>query len=89
MIQLREWQGKSFSIRSGTYGSSYFVVTGFHLAHVIVGLAILMTLFIWALKGFFDPARHAPLTIGAIYWHFVDAVWLIVFFALYLVPRLG
>jgi heme/copper-type cytochrome/quinol oxidase subunit 3 len=89
IVQLREWQGKSFSIRSGTYGSSYFVVTGFHLAHVVVGLIILLTLFIWALRGFFDPERHAPLTIGAIYWHFVDAVWLIVFFALYLVPRFG
>jgi heme/copper-type cytochrome/quinol oxidase subunit 3 len=89
LVQLREWRGKSFSIHSGTYGSSYFMVTGFHLAHVIVGLVILFALFVWALKGFFDPQRHAPLTIGAIYWHFVDAIWLIVFTALYLVPRLG
>ncbi len=89
IVQLREWHGKAFSMRSGTYGSSYFVVTGFHLAHVIVGLIILLTLWVWALLGFFDPKRHAPLTIGAIYWHFVDAVWLMVFFALYIVPRLG
>ncbi len=75
--------------RSGTYGSSYFVVTGFHLAHVIVGLTMLLTLFIWAPRGDFDAQRHAPITIGAIYWHFVDAVWLVVFSALYLVPRLG
>jgi len=89
IVQLREWRGKAFSIRSGTYGSSYFVVTGFHLAHVIVGLTLLLTLFIWALRGDFDAQRHAPITIGAIYWHFVDAVWLVVFTALYLVPRLG
>jgi heme/copper-type cytochrome/quinol oxidase subunit 3 len=89
IVQLREWHGKAFSMRSGTYGSSYFVVTGFHLAHVIVGLIILLTLLVWALLGFFDPKRHAPLTVGAIYWHFVDAVWLMVFFALYIVPRLG
>jgi heme/copper-type cytochrome/quinol oxidase subunit 3 len=87
IVQLREWQGKPFSVRSGTYGSSYFTVTGFHLAHVIVGLLILLALFIWALRGYFDPQRHAPLTIGAIYWHFVDVVWLIVFTALYIVPR--
>ena len=87
IVQLREWQGKPFSVRSGTYGSSYFTVTGFHLAHVIVGLLILFALFIWALRGYFDPQRHAPLTIGAIYWHFVDVVWLIVFTALYVVPR--
>ena len=87
IVQLREWQGKPFSVRSGTYGSSYFTVTGFHLAHVVVGLLILFALFIWALRGYFDPQRHAPLTIGAIYWHFVDVVWLIVFTALYIVPR--
>jgi heme/copper-type cytochrome/quinol oxidase subunit 3 len=89
LVQLREWQGKAFSLRSGTYGSSYFVVTGFHLAHVVIGLLILLSLFIWALRGFFDAERHAPLTIGSIYWHFVDAVWLVVFVALYLVPRFG
>ena len=88
IVQLREWQTKSFSMHSGTYGSSYFIVTGFHLAHVIVGLLLLLTLFFWALRGLFDRERHAPLTIGAIYWHFVDVVWLIVFTALYLVPRL-
>lgn len=88
IVQLREWQTKSFSIHSGTYGSSYFVVTGFHLAHVIVGLLLLLALFTWALLGLFDRERHAPLTIGAIYWHFVDVVWLIVFTALYLLPRL-
>jgi heme/copper-type cytochrome/quinol oxidase subunit 3 len=75
-------------MRSGSYGSSYFVVTGFHLAHVIVGLLMLLTLFVWALRGDLVPERHAPLTIGAIYWHFVDVVWLLVFFSLYLVPRL-
>jgi heme/copper-type cytochrome/quinol oxidase subunit 3 len=88
VVQLREWHGKSFSMHSGTYGSSYFMVTGFHLAHVIVGLLLLLALFVWALKGYFDSRRHAPLTIGAIYWHFVDVVWLIVFTALYLVPHL-
>ena len=89
MVQLREWRTKPFSISSGTYGSGYFIVTGFHLAHVIVGLTLLAALFVWASCGFFDPKRHAALTIGAIYWHFVDVVWLIVFCALYLVPRLG
>jgi heme/copper-type cytochrome/quinol oxidase subunit 3 len=89
IVQLREWRNKPFSIHSGTYGSSYFMVTGFHLAHVIVGLILLLALFTWALLGMFDRERHAPLTIGAIYWHFVDVVWLIVFTALYLVPRLA
>lgn len=87
-VQLREWKGKSFSLHSGTYGSSYYVVTGFHLAHVIVGLMMLAAVFAWAALGKFSRERHAPLTIGAIYWHFVDVVWLVVFTALYLAPRL-
>jgi heme/copper-type cytochrome/quinol oxidase subunit 3 len=88
VVQLREWQTKVFSIHSGTYGSIYFVVTGFHLAHVVVGLLVLLALLVWAVLGYFDRERHAPLTIGAIYWHFVDVVWLIVFASLYLAPRL-
>ena len=88
IVQLREWQTKGFSLHSGTYGSIYFVVTGFHLAHVIVGLLLLLALLVWAALGYFDRERHAPLTIGAIYWHFVDVVWLIVFASLYLAPRL-
>jgi cytochrome c oxidase subunit 3 len=88
-IQLVEWHNKSFTFHSGTYGSVYFVVTGFHLVHVVVGLLMLLTLLIWAIRGYFDREHHSALTIGAIYWHFVDVVWLIVFGALYLTPRLG
>jgi len=88
IIQLREWRGKAFSPQSGTYGSSYYVVTGFHMAHVIVGLTMLAAVFVWAALGKFSRDRHAPLTIGAIYWHFVDVVWVVVFTALYVAPRL-
>ena len=88
-VQLLEWRSKSFSLSSGTYGSIYFTLTGFHLAHVVVGLAMLLVMLIWAAIGYFSRERHAPLTIGAIYWHFVDAVWVIVFATLYLSPRFG
>jgi cytochrome c oxidase subunit 3 len=88
-VQLAEWSNKAFSLSSGTYGAIYFTVTGFHLAHVVVGLALLALLLIWAALGYFSKERHAPLTIGAIYWHFVDAVWLVVFAILYLTPYLG
>lgn len=87
-IQLREWHAKAFSLHAGTYGSAYFVVTGFHLAHVVIGLLILLVLAIWSALGEFSRERHAPLTIAAIYWHFVDGVWLIIFSSLYLAPRL-
>lgn len=88
-IQYLEWAGKPFGIASNSYGSLYFTITGFHMAHVVVGLVMLAVMLIWSLLGYFDPVRHAPITIGAAYWHFVDAVWLAVFFTFYVTPRLG
>ena len=85
-IQLAEWASKPFSLKSGTYGAIYFTVTGFHFAHVVAGLLMIALLLVWAALGYFSKDRHAPLTIGAIYWHFVDAVWLVVFATLYLLP---
>jgi heme/copper-type cytochrome/quinol oxidase subunit 3 len=87
-VQLREWHNKTFSLHSGVYGSIYFTLTGFHLLHVIIGVFILLTLLTWAALGYFSRECHAPLTIGAIYWHFVDVVWLLVFVAVYVTPRM-
>lgn len=89
VIQLLEWHAKTFSISSGgTYGSLYFTTTGFHLAHVAVGLLGLLLALLWALLGYFDRRRHVPVLLAVTYWHFVDAVWLAVFFTYYVAPRL-
>ena len=50
---------------------------------------ILLALLVWEALGYFGPHRDAPPSIGAIYWHFVDAVWLAVFFTFYVTPHLG
>jgi cytochrome c oxidase subunit 3 len=88
-IQLFEWRNQTFSLSSHPFGSLYFTITGFHMAHVVVGLLILVTLLIWSAIGYFGPEREAPVLIGALYWHFVDAVWLTVFFTFYITPGLG
>lgn len=87
-IQLLEWSRKDFSLSSSSYGSFYFVTTGFHLAHVVAGLLMLAGVSFWTAMGWFDARRHAPLSIAAVYWHFVDAVWLAVFISYYALPRL-
>lgn len=87
-IQILEWRGKTFTPWSSAYGSLFFGVTGFHMAHVIAGLFVLLALLVWTLLGYFDERRHAPVTIGAVYWHFVDAVWLAVVLSLYATPHL-
>lgn len=88
-VQGLEWWDKRFTLSSNSYGSLYYVITGFHGAHVVVGVLILFVLALWTALGYFDPRRSAPVSIGAIYWHFVDAAWLAVFFTFYVSPRLG
>ena len=86
VVQLFEWKAKRFGPTDGTYGSFYFTITGFHMAHVAVGLLVLTTVFAWSLAGLFNPRRHESVSNAVIYWHFVDAVWLAVFSAFYIAP---
>jgi cytochrome c oxidase subunit 3 len=88
-FQVIEYSSKTFTPRTNVYGSLFFIITGFHMAHVIAGLIMLFFLFVWSAMGYFDRLRNAPVTIGAFYWHFVDVVWICVFFSLYVTPHLG
>jgi heme/copper-type cytochrome/quinol oxidase subunit 3 len=88
-MQLVEWSRQPFTLSTGVYSSLYFTITGIHLLHVAVGLLLLAVLLLWTVLGHFDSRRHAAASIGAIYWHFVTAVWLAVFFIFYIAPRLG
>lgn len=88
IVQGFEWRAKPYKPSSGSYASLYFTITGFHMAHVAAGLLILIAVFVWSAMGYFNPRRHAPVSISSIYWHFVDAVWLAVFFTFYVTPYL-
>lgn len=89
VVQAFEWAEKSFGLASTPYSSLYFVITGFHMAHVVVGVIMLAMLTLWSAQGRFNRVRYAHIHIGALYWHFVDAVWLAVFFTFYVTPVLG
>ncbi len=89
VVQGFEWAAKPFPLSSTTYSSLYFIVTGFHMAHVVVGVIVLLCLTVWAAMGYFNRVRFAHIHIGALYWHFVDAVWIAVFFTFYVTPYLG
>ncbi len=65
----------------------YFIMTGLHALHMIVGLGIFAWLLWMAWKGHFTPEYHTPLEIGGLYWHFVDIVWIYLFPLLYLIDR--
>jgi cytochrome c oxidase subunit III len=67
--------------------SLYFVMTGLHALHMIIGLGIFTWLLVMAWKGRFTPEWHTPVEIGGLYWHFVDIVWIYLFPLLYLIDR--
>lgn len=64
------------TLRSGVYGSTFFMLTGFHGLHVTLGLIMLATIFGRVLKGHFTPRSHFGFEAVSLYWHFVDVVWL-------------
>lgn len=88
-IQGYEWWDKPFRLGANSYASLYFTTTGFHMAHVVVGLVILASLFGWEVANIFSPRRRISVSTGVLYWHFVDFVWLFVFTTYYLTPYLG
>lgn len=79
---------REFSPQTNVYGSLFFTITGFHGFHVLVGLAFSLYIQFRAWRGDFDRQRHTGVQVFAMYWHFVDVVWLFVLLTVYLSPRL-
>jgi cytochrome c oxidase subunit 3 len=88
-VQWFEWHTKSYDLGTSSYASLYFVTTGLHIAHVLVGLGVLAAIFIWTALDYFSPRRQLVVSAGVLYWHFVDIVWLFVFGTYYITPYLG
>jgi cytochrome c oxidase subunit 3 len=72
------------TLGSGVYGSTFFMLTGFHGFHVCVGAIILSVVLFRSWKGHFQPENHFAFEAAAWYWHFVDVVWLGLFIFVYL-----
>ena len=75
------------TISTNLFGTTYYSLVGLHASHVIVGLLLLLTVLIFALTGHIQPRHSERLQVLALYWHFVDAVWVVVFTLVYLVSR--
>jgi heme/copper-type cytochrome/quinol oxidase subunit 3 len=85
-LQGVEYSRERIAGTHDAYGSLFYTITGFHGAHVLVGLIMLTVVIVRAFKGHFGEARHEAVSNVAMYWHFVDAVWLVVFTSLYVTP---
>lgn len=80
---IEAYRHLNLTLETGVYASTFFLLTGFHGAHVTVGSIILMVIFIRVLKGHFSAENHFAFEAGAWYWHFVDVVWLCLFLLVY------
>lgn len=83
IFQAYEYQHAAFDFSGNIYGATFFMATGFHGFHVIVGTIFLAVCLIRALKGQMTPEHHLGFEAAAWYWHFVDVVWLFLFAAVY------
>jgi cytochrome c oxidase subunit 3 len=82
-IQAYEYSHAAFGFRDGIYPSTFFMATGFHGAHVIIGTIFLIVCWFRAYAGHFKPDHHFGFEAAAWYWHFVDVVWLFLFTCIY------
>ncbi|RMD49218.1 MAG: cytochrome c oxidase subunit 3 [Alphaproteobacteria bacterium] len=83
VFQAIEYSHAGFSFSGNIYGASFFMATGFHGFHVIVGTIFLFVCLLRALKGHFTAEAHVGLEAAVWYWHFVDVVWLFLFSIIY------
>ena len=82
-LQIHEYAEAAFTIRDGIYGATFYMLTGFHGFHVILGTVMLGIILLRALAGHFTPERHFAFEAVAWYWHFVDVIWLLLFVFVY------
>nr|BAO52384.1 cytochrome c oxidase subunit III [Megacopta cribraria] len=82
-LQAFEYLESSFCISDSIYGASFFMATGFHGIHVIIGTTFLLVCLMRHLKFHFTSAHHVGFEAAAWYWHFVDVVWLFLYISIY------
>ena len=83
-VQYYEYAHAPFAFGGSIYGSTFYMATGFHGFHVLVGTIFLAVCLLRAMKGQFTPQKHFGFEAAAWYWHFVDVVWLFLFFCIYI-----
>jgi cytochrome c oxidase subunit 3/cytochrome o ubiquinol oxidase subunit 3 len=77
---------EGLTIKTNLFGSSFFVLTGFHGVHVTVGIVMLLSLWAMSMRGKLPQERAEVVEITGLYWHFVDVVWIVIFTVVYLIP---
>ena len=88
---FREWRhlilDEGLTIQTNLFGTTYYSLVGLHAFHVTVGLLALATVLVFALRGEVTKQHAARVEVLSMYWHFVDAVWVVVFTVVYIIGR--
>jgi len=84
LCQLHEYRYSYFSINDGIYGSVFYILTGFHGLHVIIGCCFLSIALYRLINFHFTSTHHVGYEVSVLYWHMVDVVWLFLFLFVYL-----
>ena len=86
IYEFTEFYREGLSLSTNVFGSSFFVLTGIHGAHVTVGIIWLFTLWGLSMQGKLEVQHSERVEIAGLYWHFVDVVWIVIFTVIYLIP---
>ena len=84
VFEFNHFVQEGLTPRTNLFGSTFFTLTGFHGAHVTVGVIWLFSLFVGSLRGRVNQGNSLNVDIAALYWHFVDVVWIVIFTVVYL-----
>jgi heme/copper-type cytochrome/quinol oxidase subunit 3 len=83
--EFTEFYHEGLHLDTNLFGTTFFVLTGFHGAHVTIGVLILLSLFAYSLRGGIQKKDSENIELAGLYWHFVDIVWIVIFTLIYLV----
>jgi heme/copper-type cytochrome/quinol oxidase subunit 3 len=87
VYEFTEFYREGLHLSTNLFGSTFFVLTGLHGAHVVMGIVWLLSLWARSMQGRLPTEKAEAVEISGLYWHFVDVVWIVIFTAVYLVPQ--
>lgn len=83
--EFTHFYSEGLTLTTNLFGSTFFVLTGFHGAHVLFGVVLLLSMALLAFRNQLPPARSLTVELIGLYWHFVDVVWIVIFALIYLI----
>ncbi len=84
VYEFQHFMHEGLKMQTNLFGATFYTLTGFHGTHVTIGVIWLITVFVTALRGKLPPEKALNLEMAALYWHFVDVVWIVIFPVVYL-----